>query len=266
MFYVLSKVLPLLMYPTGLACMLLTAALVLRRRSRTAISLTLAALLVIVLGANRIVSMTLTRALEWRHPPLSETTSQEADAIVVLGGGMRQQLDPRPWHEVGEAGDRVLYAARLYHAGIAPLVIVSGGHGSLENPGAASEASAMADMLVAFDVPRDAVLIEGNSRNTYENAVESADLLSTRGWTRVVLVTSAMHMPRAYAAFTRENLDVTPAPTDYLLTYSDWSFYTRLDPAIMLMNLLPKAEYLEITERAIKELLGILVYRLRGWL
>ncbi|MCU0521345.1 MAG: YdcF family protein [Anaerolineae bacterium] len=266
MFYVLSKLLPLFVYPTGLVCVLLIAAVILRHRPRASAGITVVALLILGLGANRLVSMTLTRALEWRIPPLTEATRPSADALIVLGGGLRQQLAPRPSHEVGEAGDRVLYAARLYHAGVAPALIVSGGEGPLQNPGTVSEAEAMAEMLVTLGVPRDAIVLEDTARNTYENALESAELLGFRGWTRVVLVTSAMHMPRAYAAFTHQNLEVIAAPTDYLLTYSDWDFYTQRDPGVMLMNLLPKAEYLEITERAMKEIIGIFVYHLRGWL
>lgn len=265
MFYTLSKILPLLIYPTGLACSLLVLALWLRR-PKYARGLIISALLVIGLGGNRLVSMVLVRALEWRHPALSETTLPSADAIVVLGGGTQQWLPPRPWHEVGEAGDRVLYAARLYRAGVAPIVVVSGGRGTLDNPGMVPEANAMQDMLVDLGVPNEAIVVEGVSRNTYENGVESARLLEAHGWRHILLVTSALHMPRAYAVFARYDLEITPAPTDYLLTHSDWDFYTQPDALVMLMNVLPKAEYLEITERVIKELIGITVYRSRGWL
>ncbi len=265
MFYTLSKILPLLIYPTGLACSLLVLALWLRR-PKYARGLIISALLVIGLGGNRLVSMVLVRALEWRHPALSETTLPSADAIVVLGGGTQQWLPPRPWHEVGEAGDRVLYAARLYRAGVAPIVVVSGGRGTLDNPGMVPEANAMQDMLVDLGVPNEAIVVEGVSRNTYENGVESARLLEAHRWRHILLVTSALHMPRAYAVFARYDLEITPAPTDYLLTHSDWDFYTQPDALVMLMNVLPKAEYLEITERVIKELIGITVYRSRGWL
>ena len=292
MFYVLSKILPLLIYPTGLACVLLILALILRDRrsppsrrrasgarqsaaawqaAATWPNLCIgAALLLIALGGNRLVAMRLVRLLEWQIPPTSESTlgsdPEGVDAIVVLGGGTRQQLSPRPWHEVGEAGDRVIYAARLYRAGVAPTILVSGAAGSLSNPGFTAEADVMADMLVFFGVPREAILIEDRSRNTYENAVESARLLSDLGLDRIVLVTSAMHMPRAYGVFRKTDLTIFPAPTDYLLTHSDWAFYRRPDLGLQLMNLLPKAEYLEMTEKALKELIGIAVYRLQGWL
>ncbi len=167
MFYALSKILPLLIYPTGLAWSPGRGALAAQAKAcpraddwRASGHRS---------GGNRLVSMALVRALEWRHPALSETTLPSADAIVVLGGGTRQWLAPRPWHEVGEAGDRVLYAARLYRAGVAPVVVVSGGQGTLDNPGTVSEANAMQDMLVDLGVPDEAIVVEGVSRNTYEN-------------------------------------------------------------------------------------------------
>ncbi len=83
---------------------------------------------------------------------------------------------------------------------------------------------------------------------------------------RIVLVTSAMHMPRAYAVFRTYDLSIIPAPTDYLVTYSDWVYYRQPNLGLQLMNLLPKAEYMEMTEKALKEMIGIAVYRLRGWL
>ena len=306
MFYILSKILPLLIYPTGLACILLILALVLHHRPDLAMSrlrrrdvedadpdatgarpsagarqaagarpsagawpprLIVAALLLIAVGGNRWVGMLLVRRLEWQHPPLEASALDGAfDAIVVLGGGTRTQLAPRPWHEVGEAGDRVIYAARLYRAGVAPWVLVSGGSGSLSNPGDTPESSTMAEMLTFFGVPEEAILIEGSSRNTYENAVESGKLLAQHGLERIVLVTSAMHMPRALGVFQQTALTVIPAPTDYLVTYSDWDFYTQPDLTLRLMHLLPKAEYLEMTEKALKEMIGWAAYRWQGWL
>ncbi|MGC9521332.1 MAG: YdcF family protein [Anaerolineae bacterium] len=266
MFYFLSKFLPLLVYPAGLAFGLLVLALLLRNRKRLSTALTALGLVVIWLGGNRIFSMSLLRALEWQYPPLAQPERIEADAIVVLGGGTRQQLPPRPTHELGEAGDRVVYAARLYRAGVAPVIVVSGAHGPLSNDGQMPESQAMADLLVFFGVPREAIITEDTSQNTYENGVESARLLAANGLSEIVLVTSAMHMPRAYGVFEKLDLSVIPAPTDYVLTRSDWAFYTQPRLDIQVMNLLPAAEHMELTEKALKELIGTLVYRLRGWL
>lgn len=273
MFYFLSKFLPLFVYPAGMACILLVTAMVARRRStRWAAGLITAALLVVGLGGNRLVSMVLLRSLEWRYPsiPAKEILRRNdgvpLDAIVVLGGGAREQLAPRTTHEIGEAGDRLIFAAHLYRAGVAPVIVVSGGRAPLFNPGDEPESQVMTEMLTFFGVPREAIILESVSRNTYENAKESEKLLEAAGMSRIVLVTSAMHMPRSYAIFKKLDLDVIPAPTDYMLTRSDWDFYTQLKPSIQVMNVIPKAEYMELTEKAIKEYIGIVIYRLRGWL
>jgi uncharacterized SAM-binding protein YcdF (DUF218 family) len=265
-FYYLSKLLPRLVYPTGLAVVLLVLALLLRHHRRYTTVLVALAVATLWLGGNKLVSMTLVRALEWRHAPLSLPQGAEVEAIVVLGGGIRAQSPPRSFHEVGEAGDRILYAAQLYREGLAPTIVVSGALGPAQAQVGASEAEAMADMLVFLGVPRSSILLEHTSRNTYENSIESSRLLAEHGLSQVLLVTSAMHMPRAYGVFRQQELDVIPAPTDYMLTYADWAYYTRPDPATQLLNLLPKAEYMELTEKVIKELLGVVVYRLRGWL
>jgi uncharacterized SAM-binding protein YcdF (DUF218 family) len=149
----------------------------------------------------------------------------------------------------------VLHAARLYRAGKAPLVVASGG-----NPphlGAeASESEDMADLLVEWGVPREAIVTEGASLDTRENAVGTARLLTARGLRRILLVTSALHMTRAAAAFRAAGLEVLPAPTDYQavdareVTWLDW---------------LPDAGALARSSRALHEHLGRVWYRLRGW-
>lgn len=266
MFYALSKLLPLLIYPAGLTCVLLIIALVLRRQRRKVARWVAAALLIIALSGNRIVSIILVQSLEWRMPPLPIEHVKPADAIVVLGGCTQEGQAPRPTHEIGEAGDRLLYAAYLYRKGLAPYMVVSGGYGPLYNPGDLSEAAVMAELLISLGVPQDVIVLEERSRNTYENAVYTYPILASHGWQRIILVTSALHMPRASAVFHRFDLDIQPAPTDYLVTYSDWAFYTQPDPAVQLMNLLPKAEYMEMTEKAMKEYIGLLIYALRGWI
>ena len=110
--FFLSKLLPLFVYPIGLSCVLLALSLVwlwkYPRRATWAIAL---ALFVLFFSSNPLVSDKLVSTLEQQNLPLSPTP--KADAIVVLGGATAPQLDPRPWVEVSEAGDRILYASRL---------------------------------------------------------------------------------------------------------------------------------------------------------
>ena len=265
-FYVLSKFLPTLIYPAGLTCLLLLATLLLRHHDRWRNGLIIVALVTLWFGGHRVVSMALVRSLERQYPSLDPAEIPPADAIVVLGGGTRRQLPPRPTNEVTEAGDRVIYAARLYRDGVAPVIIVSGSGDPLSAPGGVPASEAMAELLVFFGVPRDAIVLESTSLNTYENGVECARILEARGMDEIVLVTSAMHMPRSVAIFEKYDLVITPAPTDYLTTEPDWEYYTQLNLGVQLLNLLPRSDHLDMTSRALKELIGTGIYALRGWL
>ena len=268
MFLFLSKFLPPFIYPLGLACLFLALALLLGRRPDWQRRLTAATLVVLWLGGNRIVAMTLLRSLEWRYTPptISGAPPPQADVIVVLGGATRAQAFPRTASEVNEAGDRLLCAARLYQQGAAPRILLSGGNVPWLGPASIPEAEAMADILMAIGIPRDAIWTEPVSRNTHENAVETEALLESRGVTNVILVTSALHMPRAYRIFAKTDLNVIPVPADYLVTREDWEHYTQPDPVVQLVNLLPSAQNLHWTTSALKEYVGIWIYRLQGWL
>ena len=268
MFYFLSKFLPPFIYPLGLACLLLGLALWVRRRSNWQTRLTAIALALLWVGGNRIVTLTLIRSLEWQFTPSTAFKSDvpRADVIVVLGGATRPQAFPRQTSELNEAGDRLLCAAMLYQQGAAPYILLSGGTtpwvGSASIPGA----ERMADILMRIGIPREALWLETNSRNTYENRVETQALLQDRGVTKVILVTSAMHMPRSFRVFAKTGFEIIPVPTDYLVTQQDWEYYTQPNIGVQLVNLLPSAENLNLTTRVLKEYVGIAIYGLRGWL
>lgn len=263
MFYFLSKLLPLLIYPAGLAVILLAGALTLRRRPRWRTGVTLAALLLIWLSGNRFVAMAAAGSLEGQQPPAP--SDARADVILVLGGATREQSPPRPMHELNEAGDRLLYAATLYNAGAAPRILVSGGAALYLGPSGIAEAEVMAAQLEEMGVPPEAILLETESRNTWENAVNSRPILEAEGLETILLVTSAMHMPRSVAIFNSLGIPVTPAPTDFLVTQADWAFYTDLSFERQVFNLIPSADDLRLTSQAMREWIGLLVYRLRGW-
>ncbi len=287
MSFFLSKLLPLFVYPLGLACVLLIAALSLRRWRRWQTTLVVLAFLALWLGGNRIVTMAVVRSLEWRYEPVevAELVEREAgETIVVLGGATRTPGDQRLLPEVNEAGDRLLHAAWLYQQlsqqGEAPTVLVSGGSvvlnqarpqantDGVEQDDVTGEAVQMARLLDLMGVPETALLIEDQSWNTYENAVNTRALLAAQGFDfdqPILLVTSAMHMPRSVRIFERQGFRVIPAPTDFLVARGDWAYYTSPSLQMQTMNLLPSAADLDLTSKAIKEYIGLVVYRLRGW-
>ncbi|MBD2538237.1 YdcF family protein [Coleofasciculus sp. FACHB-SPT36] len=263
MFLFLSKLLPLFIYPLGIACVLMIVALVLLwKRPRWAAVPIVLALIALLVGSNGWVENSLLRSLEWQNLPPSELPT--AEAIVILGGATKSALPPRPSVDLSEEGDRVFYGAQLYREGKAPVVIASGGRIDWRGSGA-PESADMAVILETLGVPKSAILQDPSSLNTYENAVNVRQILEKQGIRRVLLVTSAMHMPRSLLIFKRQGIQAIPAPTDFLVTEADFLESNRSLQA-RILNVLPDAERLHRSTRALKEYIGTGIYRLKGWL
>ena len=203
MFLILSKIIPVFVYPLGLSLLLLGIASALRRRPGWTRALCFSAFLLLLLFSSGVASELLLHPLEGRYEQVPIASVPAADAIVVLGGGTAiGPAVPGEAPELGNASDRLLYAARLFRAGKAPLVLFSGGNIPFLTPGQqVTEAEPSAQLLKEWGVPGAALLIEDRSRNTRENAVFSRQILQSRGAWRILLVTSAFHMPRASAVF-----------------------------------------------------------------
>ncbi|MDB9313518.1 YdcF family protein [Spirulina sp. CS-785/01] len=264
MFLFLSKLLPLFVYPLGLSCILLLVALGLAWKQSRWFPVPIAiAFLLLVVASHPRLSDLLVRSLEWRYVPTQEIP--DADAIVVLGGCIKPATYPRPMIDITEKGDRILYAAKLYHDGKAPVILVTGGRIQWGYKQLPPESEDMATLLHLLDVPDSDILQETRSLNTYQNAIYSKKILQRENLKRIILVTSALHMPRSYMIFQKQGIEAIPAPTDFLTTRSlDASPQPSLKT--FLLNLIPDVAILSSTTEAMKEYIGIVVYWLRGWL
>ena len=210
----------------------------------------------------------LTSILSW--PPLADTllgyVEEQArvaeratprccfDAIVVLGGGVAPAVPPeREFPSLTESADRLWSAARLYKAGIAPRIIVSGGGFLATGAGAATtEAEAMRRFLLDLGVPDSAIVAEDKSRNTVENIYNVRKMVQDK---RVALVTSGYHMPRAMRIAAAAGLNVSAFPTNFHAlrsTRPPWE------------NWLPTIEGMGETELALHEIIGIVFDRRGG--
>jgi len=269
----LSKLLPIFFYPLGLSSLLIAIALfslLWTKRSRNVsntnklknkrfpIILLSLALTILLLSSNLIFSNWLLRSLEWQYLPTGELP--QAEAIVVLGGVTKPRIAPRPWYEVNEAGDRILYGSWLYKQGKAPTLLVTGGRADWYGEGGNPESEDMAAIAEAMGVPRSAILQVPDSLNTRENAVNTKQILSQKGINKILLVTSALHMPRSMAIFRKLGFEAIAAPTDFFVVQNQnnkgWA---------ILLDLLPNADALKDTTNAIKEYIGLLVYQMSGW-
>jgi uncharacterized SAM-binding protein YcdF (DUF218 family) len=243
-----DKVVIALVSPLGTALLLWLVALglwCLARARLRAVAWALAALgwLWLLVWSLPVASHALRAQVEGAYPPLALAQVPQAQAIVLLGGGIRPAERAGQMPDMGSAADRVWLAARLYKAGKAPQVLVSGGGDRAVY--ATSEAQAMRELLLDMGVPDAALVLEEDSRNTRENAVFSARVVRERGMGRVLLVTSALHMQRAQALFEAQGLELVPVPADHEARHRfaavDW---------------LPDADALDGSARAMKELVG----------
>ena len=245
-----EKLLPILIYPLGFALLLCITALALSFAGRARalrISIVVAVIL-LWLASTQAFAGLLTVILVEQNPSVPIETISPKDVVIVLGGGLAQ-----PAH-LGQSGDRVMQAALLWRAGKAHSIIVTGGNLPWE-PASTTDAGFAAELLQAYGVPPDSIIVESNSRNTHENAINTAAIWRERHFRSGLLVTSATHMPRALASFRKAGLEVTPWAADFRGHYPPYSVF----------DFLPDAYSLDMTTTAIKEWLGLAVYRLRGW-
>lgn len=237
----------LLLPPAGPLLLLALGAILVRRRKVIGTTLAVLGFAALWLSSLELVGGFLLRRLE--PPPVSKAALANATAIVVLGAS---RVHGSPEYGEDTAGTQVLarvrYAARLARTTGVPI-LVSGGK---PYGGGLPEGEVMARVLQQdFNTP--AKWIEDRSTTTAENASQSFAILQGAGHTRIALVTSAWHMPRAERTFRKAGFDVIPAPTAYTSrresNFTDW---------------LPSAEGLYATRVALWELLGMMWYQLKG--
>ncbi len=130
--------------------------------------------------------------------------AQPADVIIVLGAGLPADNQPGP-----ALVRRAAHAADLWAQGLAPAILCTGG---LPGRATRTEADACAELLRDRGVPAAAIVEEGRSRSTEENALEARAVMQRYGWQTAVLVTDAFHLFRANWIFQSRGLHVFPSP------------------------------------------------------
>ena len=175
----------------------------------------------------------------------------QVDGIIVLGGAVEPDLaDARGVPALNDAAERMIEFAALANRYPQATLVFSGGSGSLLNPGL-KEADVARAVFAGLGLETRGVLLEGRSRNTFENALFSRDLADPQPGETWLLVTSARHMPRSVGIFRRLGWPVVPYPTDYL---------TR--PGVMLDLPPGLVEGLIRLNHGAREWIGLVAYRL----
>lgn len=169
-----------------------------------------------------------------------QSAPTKSDVIVILSGG--RYLDG----SLNEAAiERTITAVRLFHQGLAPLLLFSGG-GCCGH----STSALMGRLAMDLGTPRSAILLEEQSRRTYESAVNVTATLRSNGMRSAILVTSRLHMLRAKLAFEAAGISARPVHAS--------------EKNLWLVS--SAEERIALLQATVHEYLGLVFYRLRGWI
>jgi uncharacterized SAM-binding protein YcdF (DUF218 family) len=251
----IGKIVYLMVSPLGTSLLFLSVALLLLFFAQASFWRRLGGVLAMFsfgwlwIWSTPVASDALRGRIEAMAGPRSIKDVAPAEVIVVLGGGVSGPRPPlRLYPDLGASSDRVWYASRLYKAGKATLIVLSGG---VVSTGNGSEAVAMRRFLIDLGVPAKAIVLETASVNTISNACLTRDRLGIEGIHKIILVTSALHMPRACRIFERAGFKVIMAPTDFEI----------IEIPFTLLRLLPEASALDGSARAMKAIAGYIIAR-----
>ena len=235
----LHRILPIFGLPFGAALSLLVAGLLLRRRG-----LIWTGVAILWAGSLPGVSAPLIRATELWAERIPAADAQKADAIVVLSAGRVVAPGPAGTSEWEDA-NRFYGGVELFQAGKAPLLVFTDD---------AREGHVLAGYAVGQGVPADRIITTGPVSVTADEARAVAALLRGRQTTmpRVLLVTSAFHMPRAEQLFEQAGLAVTPFPVNFMIDARH---------RLTVLDFLPNISALGQTQTAFREMYGRLFYR-----
>lgn len=249
-FFEFSKIFGFFVEPLNLlACLLLLALVLLwlgrvsgARRIFTTVVVLLFAVLLLPIGDL------LLNPLEQRFP--ATPLPRKVDGIIMLGGAQRPMLTAAHHQPaLNSAAERMTTFVALARQYPKARLVFSGGSGDIRHPNA-SEGETVRLFLTQQGLDTQRVIYESQSRNTYENVVNSHRLVSRKTNEKWLLVTSAADIPRAMGVFYKLGWQVIPVPCDYNGMKPDWS------PGMSLI------ERFTDLNRAVHEWVGLVVYYL----
>jgi uncharacterized SAM-binding protein YcdF (DUF218 family) len=191
-------------------------------------------------------------SLEWQLPHHAHH-EQEAEAIVVLSGWVLPPDEVRAEPELGASTlYRCLKAAELYRVHGPCTIVLCGGH--LPPDAEFAFGDVMHDFMLTQNIPDSDLLVEDRSTTTHENAVEAGLLLQERHIEKVILVTDAMHLPRAAACFRAQGIDAIPVGCQYRSAGFQWRFEAFI----------PNAKSAAVVANATHDWVGLIWYWICG--
>lgn len=252
MFYSAAKLFWIFADPLNMTLIVLMLAVIMMWTPWRRLGVWLASLLAAGLLAMAVLPLGI-----WALAPLSENFPSHAvaqdpvDGIVLLSGAaVDLNISAKMGHPIpGKAAGRLVEFMRLARAYPAARLLICGGNAG-PGDGPVREGPAIAEYLVSRGLPRDRMMVEDQSRDTYENAVLGKALARPAPDQRWLLVTSAWHMPRAMATFQSQGWSIKAAPPKS----ESRTFRPRFNLRRGLNNF----------KVALHEYIGLVAYRLNG--
>lgn len=254
MFFILSKILRSLLYPTTWIFLLLLFQFFISN-PKIKKKLTIITLLLFFFVSNGFI---VTKLISWYETPLTPINKVEVHEIgIVLGGAARIVESDTNRLFLGPSGDRIVQAIQLYKQGKIKKILFSGGAGNLTGE-KIPESVIVRKYFIQIEIPEQDLIFEERSRNTYENAVFTKNILGhnfskTQSY---LLITSSLHMPRSVAIFKKQGFLITPFSIDQLYdpAYREIDFYFA-----------PKTESIQMLENLLHEIIGFITYFFMGY-
>jgi uncharacterized SAM-binding protein YcdF (DUF218 family) len=254
MFFEFSKILDFLLSPLIWGLILMLAALVLRNKVK-ARRLFISSFVILLFFSNSFIVDEFVRLTE-APLPVKQCICKPYDAGIVLGGGLVMEDEETGTLIFQQNTDRMLQAVKLYKQGKIKKILLSSGSGSVVFKDAL-ESSMLRSYLIDIGIPAGDILVDSVSRNTYENAVCSAKILTdSLPGGDYLLITSALHMKRAQACFLRQRILTVAYPVSKKTGYRRW------DIGYLLV---PNVENFRTWEKLLHEWVGYLVYEIKGY-
>ena len=242
----LHKILPLIFSPLFFIITLIIFGLILGSKK---ISFTGVAILVIF--SMPIVSEKLIAYLESDSELIKPSKVESADAVVVLSGMVKTiQTKNGLDYEWGEAADRIFAGIDLFKSNKAPVLMLTGG--KLPWSIGVPEGEYLRDVAIDLGVPKKDILLTENVENTDQEAKAIKKLLLLDN-PKIILVTSAFHMPRAQLVFEATGINVIPFPVDFIIGAQKITF----------MSFIPSANSFAATSFFVREMIGRTYYNLK---
>lgn len=251
MFFFFSKILYFLINPIVWIVLLLIFALIFRKKARVLKYFLIAALSISIIFSNAALFTFVVK--KWEIAPVTPQNFKGHYKYAIVLGGMAS-VGPGNKLHVGTSIDRILTAIALYHKGQVEKIVITGGSGTLTGQ-TRKEAPYIENFCISMGVDEDDIIIEQESRNTYENALFTKQKIGIPT-EKTLLITSAFHMRRSIGCFKKQGFvfDVLSAdPSGEPKLYIDDYFLPKADP-LMKWNFL------------IKEWFGYFSYKMAGYI